>query len=43
MGLNSAIVDPLDNELMGVITTAQALLGKDRFCKKYIKKFRTNS
>ncbi len=43
MGLDSAIVDPLDNELMGVITAAQALLGKDRFCKNYIKKFRSNS
>lgn len=43
MGLNSAIVDPLDNELMCFITTAQALLGKDRFCKNYIKKFRSNS
>ena len=42
-GLNSAILDPLDNELMGVITAAQALMGKDRFCKNYIKKFRSNS
>lgn len=42
-GLNSAIVDPLDNELMGVITAAQALLGKDRFCKNYIKRFRSSS
>ncbi len=42
-GLNSAILDPLDNELMEVITAAQALLGRDRFCKKYIKKFRSNS
>jgi cobalamin-dependent methionine synthase I len=42
-GLNSAILDPLDDEIMDVITVSQALLGKDRFCKKYIKKFRSNS
>ena len=39
-GLDSAILDPLDKEMMDAITTAETLLGKDRFCKKYIKKFR---
>ena len=39
-GLDSAILDPLDNELAGTIKTCQALLGRDRFCKKYIKAFR---
>ena len=39
-GLDSAILDPLDKELMDGITTAEALLGKDRFCKAYIKAFR---
>ncbi len=39
-GLDSAILDPLDHELMDAIKTAEALLGKDRFCRKYIKAFR---
>ena len=39
-GLDSAILDPLDDELMGSITISDALLGRDRFCKKYIKAFR---
>ncbi|UCF43788.1 MAG: B12-binding domain-containing protein [Planctomycetota bacterium] len=39
-GLDSAILDPLDSELMDSIKTAEALLGKDRFCQNYIKAFR---
>ena len=39
-GLDSAILDPLDHELMDAIKTAEALLGKDRFCQNYIKAFR---
>ncbi len=42
-GLNSAILDPLDTKLMSVISAAQALLGRDRFCKNYIKRFRSSS
>ena len=39
-GLDSAILDPLDCELMEVITASEALAGKDRFCKNYIRAFR---
>ncbi|MHC4556799.1 MAG: methyltetrahydrofolate cobalamin methyltransferase [Planctomycetota bacterium] len=39
-GLDSAILDPLDHKLMNVIRTSEALLGKDRYCKNYIKVFR---
>jgi len=39
-GLDSAILDPLDRELMDVIRTAEVLLGRDSFCKNYIKSFR---
>jgi 5-methyltetrahydrofolate--homocysteine methyltransferase len=39
-GLDSAIVDPLDRELMDAIKTAEALLGRDSFCMNYIKAFR---
>lgn len=41
-GLDSAILDPLDQELMDTVKTSQALLGKDRFCKDYIKAFRAS-
>ena len=39
-GLNSAILDPLDSELMEAIKAAEVLLGKDKFCKNYIKAFK---
>ncbi len=39
-GLDSAILDPCDNELMSTIKASDALLGRDRFCKEYIKAFR---
>jgi 5-methyltetrahydrofolate--homocysteine methyltransferase len=39
-GLDSAILNPLDDELMSAIKASEALLGKDRFCKNYIKAFR---
>ncbi len=39
-GLDSAILDPCDNELMSTIKASNALLGRDRFCKEYIKAFR---
>jgi len=35
-GLDSAIIDPLDNRLMGMIATAEMLLGKDNFCMNYL-------
>ena len=36
-GLDSVILDPLDQDIMGTIKTSEALLGRDRFCKNYIK------
>jgi 5-methyltetrahydrofolate--homocysteine methyltransferase len=39
-GLDSAILDPLDKDLIDAVTTTETLLGKDRFCKSYIKAFR---
>lgn len=42
-GLDCAILDPLDRDMMDLITTSEALLGKDRFCKRYIKAFRERS
>lgn len=36
-GLDSAILDPLDNDLQAAIITAEMLLGRDRYCMNYIK------
>ncbi|MBN2191077.1 MAG: dihydropteroate synthase [Candidatus Aureabacteria bacterium] len=36
LGMDSAICDPLDKELMGLIAAQEALLGKDQFCMNFI-------
>jgi len=40
-GLDAAIVDPLDQELMAAVKTAEVLAGKDRYCRRYMRAFRT--
>ncbi|MCK4326550.1 methyltetrahydrofolate cobalamin methyltransferase [bacterium] len=35
-GLDAVILDPLDKNLMATLKAAEALLGKDEFCMKYI-------
>ncbi|MFQ6082396.1 MAG: dihydropteroate synthase [Candidatus Aminicenantia bacterium] len=39
-GLDAAILDPLDNEVMASILSSQAILGKDINCSEYIKAVR---
>jgi 5-methyltetrahydrofolate--homocysteine methyltransferase len=36
-GLDSAILDPLDRQLMSVVKTTEMLMGKDDFCMQYLK------
>jgi cobalamin-dependent methionine synthase I len=36
-GLDSAILDPLDQELQAAIVTAELLCGQDRHCLRYLK------
>jgi len=36
-GLDTAILDPLDRELMSVVKTAEMLLGHDEYCTSYLK------
>jgi len=36
MGMDAYILDPLDKTLMGYLYAAQALLGQDSFCAKYL-------
>jgi len=39
-GLDSAIFDPADKELYGVLKAAVMVMGKDEFCMEYIRPFR---
>lgn len=36
-GLDGLMVDPLDQKMMANIIVAETLVGKDKFCKKYLK------
>jgi 5-methyltetrahydrofolate--homocysteine methyltransferase len=39
-GMDSAIVDPLNKDMLGLIYAAEALLGRDEMCMEYITAFR---
>lgn len=39
-GMDSAVLDPLNREMMETIFATNALLGKDKHCRKYSKAFR---
>ena len=39
-GLDGAIIDPLDDKMMGTIAGARALIGMDKGCRGYLKAFR---
>jgi len=39
-GLDAVIMDPLDAMMIALIYAAEALMNKDRFCRKYIEAFR---
>jgi 5-methyltetrahydrofolate--homocysteine methyltransferase len=39
-GMDSAIIDPLNKDMMGLIYAAEALLGKDEMCMEYIGAYR---
>ena len=39
-GLDAAIIDPLDEELMAAATTGEVLVGRDRHCRRYTRAFR---
>jgi 5-methyltetrahydrofolate--homocysteine methyltransferase len=39
-GLDAAIVDPLDDDLMDAVKTGEVLAGKDRHCRRYLRAFR---
>ena len=39
-GLDAAILNPLDAQLMSMIKAVDVLLGHDEFCMNYIKAYR---
>jgi 5-methyltetrahydrofolate--homocysteine methyltransferase len=39
-GLDAAIADPCDRQLMANIFAAEALLGRDEYCARYLRAFR---
>ena len=42
MGLDGALIDPTDKDMMAAIKTSEALLGKDEYCMEYLTAFREN-
>lgn len=40
-GLDAAICDPLDEELMFAVRTVDLLLGRDKRCRRYVRAFRS--
>ena len=39
-GLDSVILDPLDQGLLSVLKAAEALLGRDQYCRGYLRAYR---
>jgi hypothetical protein len=39
-GLEAVLMDPLDKFMMGAVRTVEAIMGKDRHFRKYMRMFR---
>ncbi len=42
-GMDSAIMDPLNRDMNTTLVTAEALLGRDKFCRKFSNAYRKNT
>jgi cobalamin-dependent methionine synthase I len=40
-GFDSAIMDPLDRDIMAVLKTGEMLAGNDEYCMNFLKAFRS--
>lgn len=40
-GMDSAVIDPMNRDMMGTIFATYALMGKDKHCRKYSKAYRS--
>ena len=43
LGLDAAIIDPLNKKVMSVLRAAEAIMGHDNYCKNYITAYRQGS
>jgi 5-methyltetrahydrofolate corrinoid/iron sulfur protein methyltransferase len=41
MGLDSAIIDPNDRDLTGIIAAAEMLMGQDKYCQRFNRAYRS--
>jgi len=41
-GMDSAIIDPLNRDMLTALLTTEALLGRDRFCRNFNQAYRKN-
>ena len=39
-GMDSAVLDPCNRDMMGMVFATEAMLGKDMFCIKYLNAYR---
>ena len=39
-GMDSAIMDPGDREMLGTILAAEVLMGQDKYCRRYNRAYR---
>jgi 5-methyltetrahydrofolate--homocysteine methyltransferase len=40
-GLDSALMDPLDNAVMSSLLATRAFMGEDSYCGKYLRAYRS--
>ena len=41
-GMDSAIIDPVNREMMATLLANEALLGRDKYCRNYANAYRKN-
>ena len=39
-GMDAAILDPTDKRIMAMLLTAEAMLGRDAYCTRYIQAYK---
>jgi 5-methyltetrahydrofolate corrinoid/iron sulfur protein methyltransferase len=42
VGMDSAILNPTDRDMMATLLATEALLGRDKFCRKFANAYRKN-
>ncbi|MGI9862277.1 dihydropteroate synthase [Moorella naiadis] len=39
-GLDAAVIDPLDQELLAALAATELLLGRDRYCQRFLRRYK---